>query len=160
MFVFPRRNVLFGLAASSLFGMVSARAAASSMVVHKDPNCGCCSGWIKHMQAAGFEVRVNEVRDLAPLKSRLGIPTALSSCHTAEIEGYVIEGHVPAAAIRRLLVDRPRAIGLAVAGMPLGSPGMEVQGRADEPYDVHLFGASSHKLFARYKGLQELQSGL
>ena len=112
------------------------------------------------MRAAGFETRVREVNDLSPLKSRLGIPPTLESCHTAEIGGYVIEGHVPAPAIRRLLAERPPAIGLAVAGMPVGAPGMEVRGSPDEAYNVVLFGRSGQKVYARYKGAQELTSGL
>ena len=123
MFTATRRSFLLGLvtAGGSAFDFVFA--ATPTMVVNKDPNCGCCSGWVEHVRAAGFETRVNEVSDLAPLKSQLSIPAALASCHTAQIEGYVIEGHVPASAIKRLLSERPLAIGLAVAGMPVGSPG-------------------------------------
>ena len=93
---------------------------------------------------------------LAPLKARLKIPSRLASCHTAEIGGYVIEGHVPAAAIRRLLLERPRAIGLAVPGMPVGSPGMEVSGTADEPYEVMLFGSSGDRSYGRFLGSRAL----
>ncbi len=101
-------------------------------------------------------LRVNEVSDLAPLKSQLSIPAALASCHTAQIEGYVIEGHVPASAIKRLLSERPSAIGLALAGMPVGSPGMEVPGPLDEVFHVVLFGPSVQRVYAKFKGAQEL----
>ena len=97
---------------------------------------------------------------MAPIKSRLAVPTALSSCHTAEVDGYVIEGHVPASAVRRLLAERPSATGLAVPGMPVGSPGMEVPGSPDETYDVILFGPTGQKIYARYKGMRELKPRL
>lgn len=151
-----RRSLLSGFASAALFGAFPSRAASSTMVISKDPNCGCCSGWTEHVRAAGFDTRVRELNDLAPVKARLGIPQALASCHTAEIDGYVIEGHVPAQAIKRLLSERPPAIGLAVPGMPIGSPGMEVPGAADETYEVVLFGPSGQKVFARFKGSQEI----
>ena len=156
MFTATRRSFLLGLVAAggSAFDLVFA--ATPTMVVNKDPNCGCCSGWVEHVRAAGFETRVNEVSDLAPLKSQLSIPSALASCHTAQIEGYVIEGHVPASAIKRLMSERPPAIGLAVAGMPVGSPGMEVPGVPDEVFHVVLFGPSGQRVYAKFKGAQEL----
>jgi hypothetical protein len=106
---------------------------------------------VEHIQAAGFQTTVIEMNDLAPLKARLRVPSHLASCHTAEIGEYVIEGHVPAVAIRRLLSERPAAIGLAVPGMPVGSPGMEVSGSPDEPYEVVLFGPSERS-YGRFVG--------
>ena len=97
-----------------------------------------------------------EVADVTPLKTRLGVPDSLMSCHTAEIGGYVVEGHVPAEAIKRLLIERPKVTGLAVAGMPVGSPGMQVPGQAPEDYDVVIFSASRQHVFARYRGLQQI----
>lgn len=126
-----------------------------AMTVTKDPNCGCCGGWVDYMRQAGFTVDVVETADLNPIKTRLGVPEDLASCHTAEIGGYVIEGHVPHPAIRKLLAEKPRAIGLAVPGMPQSSPGMDVPGATDS-YDVILFGASGQKRFARYRGRQEI----
>ena len=111
--------------------------AASTVTVYKDPDCGCCGAWVDHLKANGFAVKVHEVRDMTPHKQKLGVPERLASCHTATVGGYTIEGHVPAAEIRRLLAERPRAKGLAVPGMPQGSPGMET-GKLD-PYDVLLF---------------------
>jgi hypothetical protein len=117
--------------------------------VYASPWCGCCGAWIEHMQAAGFAVQVNEQDDLAPIKEMLGIAPELQSCHTAVVDGYVVEGHVPAREVRRLLEERPAAVGLAVPGMPIGSPGME-QGSAREPYDVVVFTADKRRVFARY----------
>jgi hypothetical protein len=150
------RRALVGSAAALVTAPVVSFAAPAQMVVNKDPNCGCCTGWVEHVRAAGFDVRVIEMADLAPLKSKLGIPRSLSSCHTAQIDGYVIEGHVPAAVIKRLLSERPTAIGLAVPGMPVGSPGMEVPGTPDDHYNVVLFGPSGQQVYARFKGAQEL----
>ena len=150
--MFARRSVLLGLAAASLCDLAPLQAAPSLMVINKDPSCGCCTGWAEHVQAAGFAIRINALSNLAPLKARLAIPPELASCHTAEIDGYVIEGHVPAAAIRRLLAERPPAIGLAVPGMPVGSPGMEVPGAPDETYEVILFGRAGQKVYARFEG--------
>jgi hypothetical protein len=126
------------------------------MVVTRDPSCGCCSGWVEHVRSAGFRVEVIDSHDLAPLKARLGIPARLASCHTAEIGGYVLEGHVPAPAIERILTERPQATGLAVPGMPVGSPGMEVVGSPDERYEVILFGPAGERVYARFLGPREL----
>ena len=126
------------------------------MTVTRDPNCGCCGGWVAHVTAAGFPVQVVEASDLAPLKVKLGVLDALISCHTAEVGSYVVEGHVPADAIKRLLAERPQATGLAVAGMPIGSPGMEVSGTPLETYEVVLFGQGQQSVFARYRGSQAL----
>jgi len=126
------------------------------MTVHRDPACGCCGGWVEHVKSAGFSITEIEAANLAPLKTRLGVPVELSSCHTAEIGGYVIEGHVPADAIKRLLAEKPQAKGLAVGGMPTGSPGMEVEGSPPDTYDVVLFSADGQRVFARYRGAQAI----
>ena len=108
------------------------------MTVYKSPTCGCCNAWVKHVRAAGYEVEAVDVDDVTPYKKKYGVPLDLSSCHTGVVEGYAIEGHVPADVINRLLRERPKnARGLAVPGMPLGSPGMEVPGRKDA-YNVML----------------------
>ncbi len=112
---------------------------AATVIVHKDASCGCCAKWVDHLRQAGFKVAVRNEASIDAVKTRLGVPAKLASCHTAELAGYVIEGHVPAQDIQRLIRERPIAKGLAVAGMPQGSPGMETDGRAD-PYDVILFG--------------------
>ena len=127
-----------------------AAAAAEEITVYKDPNCGCCGQWVEHVTAAGFMVTVHDTADLGRIKTEFGVPEALQACHTAMVSGYVVEGHVPAAEIKRLLAERPKARGLAVPGMPMGSPGME-QGSDREPYDVVLFqqdGTST--IFARH----------
>lgn len=149
-----RRNVL-GLAAIGLGASVAASipglaaAAEPAIDVARSPSCGCCGDWIDHMRAAGFTVNDRLIDDLAPLKAQLGVPADLRSCHTGIVEGYAIEGHVPAEDVLRLLRERPSATGLAVAGMPLGSPGMEVGGQT-EPYEVILFSASGRDVFARH----------
>ena len=107
--------------------------------VWKDPNCGCCGDWVTHMQASGFQVKVYDTGN-AEARKRLGVPEKMGSCHTGLVVGYALEGHVPAREIHRLLKERPRAIGLAVPGMPVGSPGMDgavYNGRKD-PYEVLL----------------------
>jgi hypothetical protein len=149
-----RRVLLIGLAAAPMaVSAVSATAETlPAMKVTKDPSCGCCGAWVEHIRAAGFTAEVVESPEVNRLKVRLGVPQALASCHTAEIGGYVIEGHVPAAAIKRLLSEKPQAKGLAVPGMPIGSPGMEVEGVEDDTYDVVLFGPAGQTTFARYRG--------
>lgn len=107
------------------------------VVVYKSPTCGCCESWVGHMQGAGFPVEVRDMQDLSAIKAEVGVPAGLGSCHTARIGDYFVEGHVPADDVKRLLAEHPDARGLAVPGMPQGSPGME-QGRPDEPYDVLL----------------------
>jgi len=133
-----RRHFLSACAAA-VAAPVFAEPAAPLVEVWKDPSCGCCKDWIKHLEANGFAVRVFETGHTV-MRSRLGIPTQLGSCHTARVGGYAVEGHVPAREIRRLLKERPAAVGLAVPAMPVGSPGMdgpEYRGRRD-PYDVLL----------------------
>lgn len=127
-------------------------AAVAPVVVYKTATCGCCGAWVSHLQAAGFVTQVHDVEDLAAVKTRLGVPQALGSCHTATVGGYVIEGHVPAADIARLLKQRPAGTGLAVPGMPVGSPGMEHGDRLD-PYEVLLWGEDGEpQVFAEYGG--------
>lgn len=153
-----RRALLAGFAASGLIIVTRIPLAAETlpkMVVTKDPNCGCCTGWVEHVRAAGFDVDVVESAEVNRLKTRLGVPQPLASCHTAEIGGYVIEGHVPPAAIKRLLAEKPDGKGLAVPGMPVGSPGMDVEGMKPETYEVILFGPSGQRTYARYTGARE-----
>jgi hypothetical protein len=108
------------------------------MTVYKSPTCGCCNAWVKHVQAAGYEVVAIDVDDVTPYKKKHGVPLDLASCHTGVIEGYAIEGHVPADVITKFLREKPKnARALAVPGMPMGSPGMEVPGRKDA-YNVML----------------------
>ena len=128
-----------------------ATAALPAMTVRKHPSCGCCSVWIEHVRAAGFPVEALDVEDMATVKRAAGVPDAMASCHTAEVDGYVIEGHVPAEDILRLLRERPPARGLAVPGMPLGSPGMEHPSGVVHPYSVMLvLPDGSTREFSRY----------
>jgi hypothetical protein len=147
-----RRSALGLVAAFLVLQRHPAKAESSAILVHKDPNCSCCSGWVRHLTDAGFAVTVEETTDLQPVRKRLGVPADLAACHTAEVDGYVLEGHVPAAAVRRLLEKRPTAIGLAVPGMPAGSPGME--GGTPQRYDVILFGATGRQPFMHFVGAE------
>lgn len=131
------------------------RATSSSPIpleVWKDPQCGCCQDWVDHMKANGFAVKVHETGNNA-VRSRLGLPQKLGSCHTALVGGYLIEGHVPASDVRALLQQKPKALGLVVPGMPVGSPGMDgaVYGGRRDPYDVLLVGHDgSTRVFKSY----------
>ena len=118
------------------------------VTVYKSPTCGCCSKWVDHMTAAGFKVTAHDTSNMQAVKTRLGVPDALASCHTSVVNGYIIEGHVPAADIQRLLRDKPRVAGLAVPGMVTGSPGME--GSRSDPYNVMAFGEGKTSVFARH----------
>jgi hypothetical protein len=104
------------------------------MVVYKDPNCGCCTAWNEHMTAAGFRLQVKDTAQMAQVKGAIGVPAALQSCHTGVIAGYFVEGHVPADLVQKLVREKPAIAGLAVPGMPAGSPGME--GPPPERYDI------------------------
>jgi hypothetical protein len=129
--------------ALSLVAIIGAQTApAKPMVtVYKDASCGCCSKWVEHMQANGFDVKAVDVEDIDLVKKTYGVPAAAASCHTALVNGYVIEGHVPAGSVSRLIREKPALAGIAVPGMPAGSPGMEVPGRKD-PYSVISFDKS------------------
>ena len=125
-------------------GSVAATASAElsddelpSIVVYKTELCGCCNGWIEHLQAAGFEVDARNVENLTSVKVDAGVPTNLTSCHTALVDGYVVEGHVPADVVKKMLAERPEVAGISAPGMPVGSPGME--GPNPEPYTVEAF---------------------
>ena len=110
------------------------------LTVYKTPTCGCCSKWVEHMRENGFDAKVHDLPDLSEIKAKLGVPAELGSCHTAQVGRYLIEGHIPADAVHRLLKERPTTVtGLAVPGMPLGSPGMEVPGGSVQPYVILTF---------------------
>lgn len=139
-------------AANGTPATATATATATAIEVWKDPQCGCCKDWVDHMQANGFQVTVHESGNAA-VRARLGLPQKLGSCHTALVGGYLLEGHVPASDVRRLLRDKPQALGLAVPGMPVGSPGMDgaIYGGRKDPYDVLLVARDgSTTVFSRY----------
>jgi hypothetical protein len=117
------------------------QAADRAITIYKDPNCGCCAEWVKHLGKAGFVTTVRDMTDMVTVKRSFGVPVALESCHTARIGRYTIEGHVPADLIVRLVAEQSPARGLAVPGMPVGSPGMEMGGQKDK-YDVLAFDAT------------------
>jgi hypothetical protein len=146
---------LLGVMAASLVvtgaRVLAAQADLPEVVVYKTPTCGCCSKWVAHLRDAGFKVRTIDLEDLDPIRRDWKVPPKLASCHTARVGRYVIEGHVPAADIRRLLETQPRVDGLSVPGMPIGSPGME-QGNVVEPYDVLSFNAAGEtRVFASHR---------
>jgi hypothetical protein len=146
-----RRSALAVLIAAGIAPVAKGRAESKPLVVvTKDPSCGCCSGWAEHLVRTGYPTKIIESKDLQSLKRKLGVPQDLASCHTAEVGGYVLEGHVPAPAIHRLLAERPEGIGLAVPGMPVGAPGME--GGAPEVYEVILFGRGGRASYGRFRG--------
>ena len=145
-----RRSALLAAVGTLVSAGALAAAEEPAITVHRDPSCGCCSGWVQHLQKSGFVTNVLETRDLDAVKTRLGVPDDLAACHTAQLAGYLIEGHVPAEALRRLLAEKPSATGLAVPGMPIGSPGME--GGTPEKYDVVLFGSSGRRTYMTFVG--------
>ncbi len=143
---------VFALVTASIGALTVTPAAAADgpvITVYKSPDCGCCGAWVEHLKKNGFDARVHEVPDATLYRAKYGVPKALGSCHTAVVGGYAIEGHVPAADIKRLLRERPRAKGIAVPGMPMGSPGME--GPRKERYETLLFDASGkYVVFERH----------
>ena len=131
-------SALLGL--TTLGGISTAVAADDEVVMYKDPNCGCCGKWADHMREHGFKVKEVATAQMGQVKGEAGVPQALGSCHTAKVGGYVVEGHVPAADVRRMLTDKPAIAGISAPGMPMGSPGMEGPYPADR-YDVVSFDA-------------------
>ena len=145
-----RRTILLSGAAATVLLSRSALSAWPAVTVHKDPDCGCCSGWIAHLETCGFQVKVVETREINRVKARLGVPFDLWACHTAEVADYLIEGHVPAAALEKFLQEKSDAVGLSVPGMPSGSPGMTGD---YEEYEVILFGKKDERrVYGRFKG--------
>ena len=145
------RRTMIGLALAAIPAAACSRPArASQLNIYKSPYCGCCGAWVDHVKANGIKAVVHEMEDVTSMARKLGVPDDLRSCHSAEIDGYFIEGHVPPADIRKLLRERPKARGIAVPGMPIGSPGMEQAGRR-EAFDTLLVGPSGQlTLFSRH----------
>ena len=141
---------LFRFAITVALMLAGTAANAASMTVMKSPTCGCCSKWVEHVRAEGFDVKVVNVDDIMAVKAKAGIPQKMASCHTTMVGGYVIEGHVPASDIKKLLAQKPKAKGIAVPGMPIGSPGLE-HGDHRQPYQTVLIKADgSTSIFARH----------
>ncbi len=148
-----RRTFLIRVAAAGAVGACGPATAQARprMTIYKSPTCGCCSGWATHARRAGFAVQIVDVADLAPVKARFQIPAALASCHTSVVAGLVFEGHVPLSDVRAFLV-RPQGLGLAVPGMPAGSPGMETRDGSREPFEVIAFDQQGRtRVFARHR---------
>ena len=153
------RNIAIALASATLTALtIMAGVAAAQqkqtgplVEVFKSPTCGCCANWIEHMRTSGFTVRTTDVNDLTQIKASRGVPAQVQSCHTAVVNGYVVEGHVPAADVHRLLKEKPAVAGIAVGGMPIGSPGMETPYVKAEPYNVMSFDKSgATRVFAKH----------
>ena len=144
-------TALGGAAMTTLLPRAAAASKPTSITVYKDPSCGCCTKWVEHLRANGFAPEVHDRSDMDSLKDSLGVPAALRSCHTGVVGKYVVEGHVPAADVKHLLATKPaKTVGVAVPGMPVGSPGMEMGGRVDR-YDVIAFAAGGvTRIFARH----------
>jgi len=139
------------VALASLGTVVARQGQAGPLVeVFKTPTCGCCSKWVEHMRGNGFTVRTTDLNDLTQIKKSRGVPDQVQSCHTAVVNGYVVEGHVPASDVNRLLKEKPAITGIAVGGMPAGSPGMDFPGTKAQPYDVVAFGKSGTRVFAKH----------
>ncbi len=144
-----RRVFLLSACASAATGGAAAQSPVR-LTVYKSPSCGCCTGWVTHARRAGYAVQVVDVADLTPVKARLGVPAALASCHTTQAGRHVFEGHVPLVDLRAFLA-RPRGLGLAVPGMPVGSPGMESPDGSRERFDVIVFDQRGRtRVFARH----------
>lgn len=135
----PRAALTDAQATSAAVSAASREAGSREIVVYKTATCGCCGSWVEYMKQHGFTVRTEDVTDLTAIKVENGVPPGLQSCHTALIDGYLVEGHVPVEAIQRMLEERPAIAGIAVPGMPTGSPGMDVPGQAADPYDIIAF---------------------
>jgi len=147
-----RRNLISLAVGAMAFTANPVRAAntLSPVEVFKNPSCGCCGAWVDHLKAAGFDVKVTMVDDTSVARRKYGLPDKFGSCHTAVVAGYVVEGHVPAADVKKLLTMKPVAIGIAVPGMPVGSPGMEMGSRKD-PYQVLLIDKQGReRVFSSY----------
>ena len=146
-----RRLLFFGAAAAGLAQGCGAVAQTRDITIYKTPWCGCCGGWVSHMERAGFKAKVVVTEDLEPIRARYNIPFQLSSCHTGVIAGYAVEGHVPAQDVERLIRERPEALAILVPGMPIGSPGMEIAGQPNEAFDTLLLEKSGKtRVFARH----------
>jgi hypothetical protein len=147
-----RREWMLNLAALAVAGIAGRAGAAvlPEMLVYKSPTCGCCNDWVKHLRTNGFTVKTVEVTDFGPIRTRFGVPDRFAACHTAVIDGYVVEGHVPASAVKRLLAEKPSAVGIGVPGMPNGAPGME--GPKPEPFSAVVFDERGRsKVFESYR---------
>ena len=145
--LFLGAGVLIGLSGTACAQTRPSR----NLTVFKTPTCACCDAWIAHMREAGFSTTITILPDLRSVRSSRGMPDALASCHTGLIDGYLVEGHVPARDVVRLLAERPEAVGITVPAMPLGSPGMETPQGHKEPYDTLLvLRSGATRMFARH----------
>jgi hypothetical protein len=147
-----RRQLLGLFSTIAVTGRVSFAQNGAAIHVYKDATCGCCSIWVEHLRKAGFKAAVTDADDMMAIKAKHGVPQRVRSCHTGLVDGFVVEGHVPAADIQRMLKERPAIAGIGVPGMPIGSPGMEVAGVKPQAYDVLAFNkAGETHIFASHR---------
>ncbi len=149
-----RLKLVLGLLLAPILvvGGFTAESIAAEVIMYKNPSCGCCGAWAKHMRGAGFVVKEMPREDMAAVKEKYGISADLASCHTAIVDGYVIEGHVPASDVQRLLQERPQIVGLTAPGMPMQSPGMQAEGMPPKHYSVLAFDKQGKvKVYHRYE---------
>ena len=139
MDLITRRQLLGVFSMIAATGLRPSAQKETAVQVFKDPTCGCCALWVEHLRKAGFTATVTDVDDMTAIKTKYRVPSRASSCHTALVGGYVVEGHVPAEDVQRMLTQKPAIVGIGVPGMPIGSPGMEVAGVKPQPYDVLAF---------------------
>lgn len=152
-----RRGALLGSATVASFAYSASATEPVHIAVTKGPGCECCDGWAKHLRENGYTVTIAESAELNVFKAKLGIPADLRTCHTGQVGKYILEGHVPALAVKYLLHEKPQNVtGLAVPGMPVGSPGMEVPGAQPEEYSVIIFGPTGRRVWTRFKGASEI----
>lgn len=150
------RRTMIGLALAAVPAAACSRPAKAAEVnVYKSPYCGCCGAWVENLQASGLQVVVHDMEDVTPIARKAGVPDKARSCHTAIVEGYFVEGHVPATDVRKLLRDRPKARGIAVPGMPIGSPGMEQGDRRDAYATLIVDLSGAVRVFARHNQTPE-----
>ncbi len=145
------RRTMIGLTLAAIPAVACSKPAKAAEVnVYKSPSCGCCGAWIDHLRASGLNIVVHEMEEVSPIAKKAGVPDDARSCHTAIVDGYFVEGHVPASDIRKLLRERPKARGIAVPGMPIGSPGMEQGGRKDAYATLIVDRGGATRVFARH----------
>ncbi|MGR8941388.1 MAG: DUF411 domain-containing protein [Gammaproteobacteria bacterium] len=151
--MFKAMQIVLSILILAVWGQMSqAEEKAVDITVYRSPTCGCCGKWIEHLKQNNFNVKDVITDEMDKIKTKYGVPKEMASCHTAIVDGYVVEGHVPAADIMNLLKTKPKVTGLAVPGMVAGSPGMEMGGGA-QPYDVMSFDKENHfEVFNRYEG--------
>ena len=150
--IITRRKLLLSASVMPFLSHAASAESPDLVTMYKDPSCGCCGSWLDHVASAGFKTKTIEHADVTQIKEKYGVPSNLWSCHTATIGDYVIEGHVPVAAIKKMMAEKLPIKGLAAPGMPAGSPGMESPGSEPESYEIIAFGPTGERTYMRFVG--------